>query len=81
MDNKTTVAFLVNVDGLDAIVFAATRAKAKWQAVKGYRDAGYGAHKSWPNVRAVRIPKYDGSFLKNGPHSCWEREYVERSIT
>jgi hypothetical protein len=35
-------AWRVEVNGLTAVFFAETEPKARWQAVKSYRQAGYG---------------------------------------
>lgn len=69
------LGFDVTVYDMACIVFAKNAAQAKWRAVKGWRDAGYGGKRQWPCVSARRNPRYD-----NFPHKdqgrCWTPEYV-----
>ena len=62
---------------MSCIVFASTKAKAQWTAVKGYRDA-YGERKGeWPRAKAHRLPIYDNSPIRNNPHQqAWSEDYV-----
>lgn len=71
------VAFDVEIYSLHCIVFAANAGKARWIAVKGYRDAGYGHRRQWPYPRAHRVPRYDRNPLKDRESRCWSPEYVE----
>jgi hypothetical protein len=71
------LAFNVEIDSVHCIVFAATKAKARWIAVKGYREAGYNSHGGWPNAVAHRIPRLDNSPLKQRPAQCWAPDYAE----
>ena len=69
------IAFGVEIEDMTAIVFAESKAKAKWIAVMGYWSA-YGKN-GWPRPTAWREPKFDGNPLKDGARSPWTREYVE----
>lgn len=71
------VAWEVVIYDLRAIVFATTAPKARWLAVKGYREAGYGRRGAWPSVRAMRAERYDRSVLRSGEQKCWTESYVE----
>lgn len=74
----TLLAFDVTIDSTHAIVWAETPAKARWQAVKAYRDAGYGRQREWPRPTARRVPRYDDHPLKDRTDSrAWVPEYVE----
>ena len=53
------LAWDVEVNGLCAVAYATTRAKARWQAVKAYWAAGYGHRGEWPNVQARRCVRMD----------------------
>lgn len=53
--------FLVFVAGLEAYVFAATAAKARWIAFRGADEAGYAV--SWHGVRSAAKPEYDNLAL------------------
>jgi len=41
-EEKPLLAWTVEINAMSCVVFAATKDKAKWIAVKGYWDAGYG---------------------------------------
>lgn len=56
------IAFEVEVNSLVCIVFAATVEKARWTAVKCYREA-YGNDGTWPSVQCRRVPELDKSSL------------------
>ena len=53
-----TVAWEVEIDDMTCVVFAATKAKAKWIAVKAYWEA-YRRSSSWPHTSVARRPQYD----------------------
>jgi hypothetical protein len=71
------VAWEVEINDMSAIVFAATAPKARWLAVKGYREAGYGSRREWPSVKAKRVERYDRSVLRSHEQKCWTPSYVE----
>lgn len=64
---------------MSCVVFAKSAAQARWLAVKGWRDAGYGGRRQWPTVSARRNPRYDG-FYRKTEGRCWTPEYV-RDLT
>jgi hypothetical protein len=55
---SASVAWEVEINYMTCIVFAATKSKAKWIAVKSYRDA-YSRNGSWPHTSITRRPQYD----------------------
>lgn len=55
---QPSVAWEVEINYMSCIVFAATKAKAKWLAVKSYWDA-YSRSGSWPHTSVARRPQYD----------------------
>lgn len=62
------VAWKVEIRSMSCIVFATTKAKAQWIAVKGYREA-YGHRRGeWPGAKAWRVPEYDRSVLRFDPY-------------
>lgn len=76
MAETNSIAWHVEVDSMTCIVFAPTLPKAKWIAVKGYRDAGYGRKGEWPPVSAGRAERFDRSPLRNQPPRPWTEDYV-----
>ena len=76
MTTTQRVAYLVEINDMACIVFATTPAKARWIAVKGYRDAGYGRRGEWPRPTAKRIPLHDGCLLRHKNEQPWTEEYV-----
>lgn len=67
-DKKPTgelLAWTVEINSMTCVVFAATKAKAKWIAVKSYWEA-YGKNR-WPNPVANRAKVYDRSVLRHEP--------------
>lgn len=75
------VAWLVEInDHAPCVVFAPTKPKARWLAVKNYREAGYGRGRGdWPSVVAWRAPQYDKSPLASQPPKAWCEDYVQCS--
>ena len=73
-------AWIVTIDNIDAVVFAPTRGKASWIAVRSYREAGYGTRNEWPSVRVARAKRYDVSRCQNNPDRCWDEHYVSGTI-
>ena len=53
-----STAWIVEIHGLKAVVFAETRAKAKWIAVQSYWEA-FNCRGCWPNPKARRAKQYD----------------------
>lgn len=78
MNSENPPAWEVEVNGLVCITFAATEAKAKWNAVSGYREAYDSRRGVWPSVKAVRRPHLDKSFAfdPSRPRRCFSPEYV-----
>ncbi len=52
------VAWEVEIHSMSCVVFAATKAKAKWIAVRDFWDA-YGKNGTWPHCNIARRPFYD----------------------
>jgi len=73
--SSALLGFDVTVYEMSCIVFAKNAAQAKWRAVKGWRDAGYGGKRQWPSVSARRNPRWD-SFPHKDQSRCWIPEYV-----
>lgn len=71
------LAWSVEIDTMNAIVFAETAPKARWIAVKAYREAGYGLRGSWPSCCARRCERHDNSVLRDRPQQAWTPSYVE----
>jgi len=76
MAETETVAWFVEVDSMTCIVFATTVAKAKWVAVNGYRNAGYGRRGTWPPVSVGRASRFDSSPLRFKEPRPWTEDYV-----
>ncbi len=74
------LAWFVEVDSMTCVVFAATAAKAKWIAVKGYRDAGYGNRGTWPPTSVGRRERYDKSPLRHQKPRPWTEDYVQDTL-
>ena len=70
---QATVAWEVEINCLSCVVFAATKAKAKWLAVKSYWDA-YSRTQAWPHTSVARRPEYD-HFPHRQP-KAYSPEYV-----
>ncbi len=77
--NPPTEAYRVTVYKMECIVFANSNAQARWFAVKGWRDAGFGPRRgSWPECSAKRVPHLDKFPHAQTPRArCWVPEYVE----
>lgn len=80
MTDPAILAWEVEINAMRCIVFAATRDKAKWVAVKAYREAYGGGRKEWPNPAAVRAPRFESSLLRNEPPRAWSESYVAETI-
>lgn len=52
-------AWEVEIHYMSCIVFAPTKAKARWIAVKSYWSA-FGRRPNWPNCTVARRPWLDG---------------------
>lgn len=78
---KPRVAFYVDIHDMTSVVFAETRDKAKWIAVKSFWEAGYGNGRgTWPYPRAHRAEHFDKSPYATGPRVAYSRETVALSI-
>ena len=73
------LAWSVEVNELRCVVFAATRPKATWQAVKAYRAAGMGRRFEWPHTQTWREPELDNHSRKREPH-CWDEEFLRATL-
>lgn len=74
------LAYSVELDGDLCICFGPTKAAAKWQAVRSWREAGYGKRGDWPKtLRAARRPEYD-SFIWADRRNAWAEEYVAGAL-
>lgn len=67
------VAWVVSIYEMRCVVFASSKAKAQWIAVKSYRDA-YGNSGTWPTCRAVRKAEYDK--FPDPERKAYSEEYV-----
>lgn len=70
------LAYEVEINSLSCVVFAETPAKARWIAVKGYWEAGYGRKGLWPRPKASRVPWLDNSPLRDRERKAWCPEYA-----
>lgn len=68
-------AYRVTIDNIGAIVFAGTRSRAKWIAVRAYWEAGF--PKKWPAVKAVRCPVYDNHPCGDLDGRAWNERYLK----
>lgn len=77
--DKEVVAWEVVIDDMTAIVFATTAPKARWIAVRGYWEAGYGRGRgNWPSgVRARRCERHDNNPLRDKGPKCWTPSHAE----
>lgn len=75
----SAVAFEVTVYEMSCVAFAKNAAQARWLAVKGWRNAGMGGRREWPNVSARRAPQFDKFPLRDSrPGQCWTPDYVRQ---
>lgn len=70
-----SVAWRVELPPGSCIVFAPTKAKARYQAVKAYWDA-YGRAQAWPNCNVTRAAVYDRCEMRNRHPKAWSEDYV-----
>lgn len=68
------VAWRVEINYYDGVVFAETKAKAKWKAVKHYWEA-FGRTQYWPTCFINREPRFDGFYRKN-EDNVWNENYL-----
>lgn len=68
------VAWEVEIHSMSCVVFAATKAKAKWIAVRDFWEA-YGSNGSWPHCSIVRSPFFD-AFPHRGEAKAHNPEHV-----
>ena len=72
------VAWEVEINGMPCITFAETRSKARWNAVKSYRNA-FDTHQrgKWPSVKAKRIERFDNHSESQLPgRKCFGFDYI-----
>ncbi len=74
-EEQPKVAWKVEVNGYSCIVFATTKPKARWIAVRSYWEA-YSRNQGWPSVSAWRVPRYDDSARKSDPPRAFCEEFV-----
>lgn len=74
------VAWEVEIHGVVCVVFAATKPKANWIAVKAFREAGWGRRGEWPRPKAVRAPSLDKSYLRDDPPRAYIADYVRDTV-
>ena len=72
--SEPLLAWLVEIHAMTCIVFAATKAKAKWLAVKAYWDAY--SRDGWPRPTASRAERYDDSALRFREPRAWTEDFV-----
>ena len=75
-DDIPRVCWEVEIEGMSCFVFATTFAKAKWIAVRSYREAGYGSDGRWPYVTAVRRERHDKSPARLQPARAYGEDYL-----
>lgn len=74
------VAWTVEIGGMTCVVFAATKAKAQWLAVKFFWDAGFGRPRQWPRPVAYRAETYDRSSKRFTKSQAWSEEHIRETI-
>lgn len=75
--SSVLLAWEVELSDMRCFVFAATRAKAQWIAVKSYWEAYGRRHGEWPRARAFRAERYDNSHLRlEKRQQAWSEDYV-----
>lgn len=75
------VAWEVTVNDMRCIVFATTKPKAQWIAVKSLWEAYERRDRSWPRAVASRIPRHDRCVLRHDKEQkAWNPYYVEDSL-
>lgn len=79
-EEAQALAWIVEINSLTCIVFATTLPKAKWIALRGYREAGYGRCGQWPTTSAGRMPRYDKSPLRFKKSQPWVEDYVRDTM-
>lgn len=70
------VAWKVEINDMTCVVFAATKPKAQWIAVRCYWDAFGRRLGEWPRAKAWRAPTYNRSCLRFDPPKAWCEDYV-----
>lgn len=76
MTTPAIVAWEVEINYLSCVVFATTKSKAKWLAVKSYW-AAFTRARSWPHTSIARRPEYDKFPFKDNPYAVsFSPEYV-----
>jgi hypothetical protein len=75
--NQKPVAWEVEIDYMSCVVFATTKPKARWLAVKSYWDA-FGRTRAWPHSSIARRPYYDR--FPNPEKKAYSPEHV-RSLS
>lgn len=71
------LAWEVAINDMRCVVFAATKPKARWIAVRSYWDTGYGRGSgNWPSCRAWRVHVLDSSPLRHQPAKAWAPEFA-----
>lgn len=76
-DTQTKLlAYHIVIDDHDCFVFAETAAKARWIAVRGYWEAGYGRQGTWPSVFSKRAPQYDRSRARHGNRWAFSLDHI-----
>lgn len=78
MNQAAAVAWRVEIDGIDGIVFAATRAKASWIAIASYLEV-YERRDGLPKRKIRRCKEYDG-FPHKQRRQGFSEEYVKMEL-
>jgi len=71
---RPLLAWEIEINYMSCVVFAETRDKAKWRAVRGYWDA-FGKHGGWPSMTYRRRPELDG-YERAWENRCWCPEHL-----
>ena len=67
----------VEINSMSCIVFAESKPKARWIAVKSYWEAGFGRRRAWPRPTVWRAEQYDNSPLRDHFQRAWSEEHVK----
>lgn len=70
------LAWTVEIGPVSCVVFAPTRAKAKWVAISAYWVDIVRCKGTFPKVKAYRASCYDNSRLRDEKHKAWDENYV-----
>ena len=73
------MAWRTRLIGIECIVFAETRSKARAATVRGAMDAGYNGVTFLSPASVRRAPELDRFAPSHKPHECLGEQYIARS--